>query len=65
MRAWANRNDVRTAAVLGCAGLAAFVVSHLLARAIGAWPAVLVVAGAMAVAAWLRADTRVSVPLAL
>lgn len=65
VRAWAHRNDVRTAAVLACAGLAAFVLSHLLARAIGAWPAVLVVAAAMAAAAWRRADARVSAPLAL
>jgi hypothetical protein len=45
--------------VLGLAGLAAFVLSHVLARAIGAWPAVLLVSAALAVAAWLRADTRV------
>jgi hypothetical protein len=59
IREWLRRNDTRTAVVLGCAGLAAFILSHVLARAIGAWPAVLLVAGALAVAAWLRADTRV------
>jgi hypothetical protein len=59
VREWARRNDARTALVLGLAGLAAFVLSHVLARAIGAWPAVLLVAAALAVAAWLRADTRV------
>jgi hypothetical protein len=59
IREWLRRNDTRTAIVLGCAGLAAFVLSHVLARAIGAWPAVLLVAAALAVAAWLRADTRV------
>jgi hypothetical protein len=64
VRAWSRRNDTRTAAVLACAGLAAFVLSHVLARAIGAWPAVLVVAAGMAVAAWLRADARAH-PLAL
>jgi hypothetical protein len=58
IREWARRNDARTAIVLGCAGLAAFVLSHVLARAIGAWPAVLLVSAALAVAAWLRADTR-------
>ena len=59
VREWARRNDGRTALVLGLAGFAAFVLSHVLARAIGAWPAVLLVAAALAVAAWLRADTRV------
>jgi hypothetical protein len=58
VRAWTSRNDARTAAILACTGLAAFVVSHVLARAIGAWPAVLLVSAAMAVAAWIRADTR-------
>lgn len=59
IREWARRNDTRTAVILGCVGLAAFVVSHVLALAIGAWPAVLLVAAAMALAAWLRADSRV------
>jgi hypothetical protein len=59
VRAWTQRNDTRTAVTLACAGLAAFVLSHVLALAIGAWPAVLLVAAAMAAAAWLRADSRV------
>jgi hypothetical protein len=58
VREWTRRNDARTAAVLACAGLAAFALSHVLALAIGAWPAVLLVAAAMAIAAWLRADLR-------
>jgi hypothetical protein len=58
VREWTRRNDTRTAIVLACAGLAAFVVSHLLARAIGAWPAVLLVAAAMALVTWVRADAR-------
>jgi hypothetical protein len=58
VREWTRRNDTRTALVLACAGLAAFVVSHVLALAIGAWPAVLLVAAAMAIATWLRADAR-------
>jgi hypothetical protein len=58
IREWSRRNDTRTAVILGCAGLAAFVISHVLALAIGAWPAVLIVAAAMAIAAWLRADAR-------
>lgn len=60
VREWARRNDTRTALVLACAGLAAFVVSHVLALAISAWPAVLLVAAAMAIAAWVRADARPS-----
>ncbi|HEY2571966.1 MAG TPA: hypothetical protein VGI27_10850 [Solirubrobacteraceae bacterium] len=59
VRAWAQRNDTRTAVTLACTGLAAFVLSHVLALAIGAWPAVLLAAAAMAAAAWLRADARV------
>jgi hypothetical protein len=58
VREWTRRNDTRTALVLACAGLAAFVVSHVLALAIGAWPAVLLVAAAMALATWVRADAR-------
>ena len=56
IREWRRRNDTRTAVILGCSGLAAFVLSHVLALAIGAWPAVLVAAAAIALAAWLRAD---------
>jgi hypothetical protein len=59
VRAWTQRNDTRTAVTLACAGLAAFALSHVLALAIGAWPAVLLVAAAMAAMAWLRADARV------
>jgi len=59
VRAWTQRNDARTAVTLACTGLAAFALSHVLALAIGAWPAVLLVAAAMAVAAWLRADAHV------
>jgi hypothetical protein len=57
-RAWTRRHGPRTAATLVCVGLGAFVISHLLALAIGAWPSVLVVAAAMAAAAWTRADAR-------
>jgi hypothetical protein len=58
VREWTRRNDMRTALVLACAGLAAFVISHVLALAIGAWPAVLLVAAAMALATWARADAH-------
>jgi hypothetical protein len=62
IRAWTLRHGARTAVVLACAGLLAFIVSHVLALAIGAWPAVLLVAVAMASAAWIRADARADLP---
>ena len=58
IQAWARRHGARTAATLACVGFAALILSHLLALAIGAWPSVLVVAAAMAAAAWRRADAR-------
>jgi hypothetical protein len=57
-RVWMRRHSPRTAMTLVGVGLFAFVISHLLALAIGAWPAVLVVAAGMAVAAWTWADSR-------
>jgi hypothetical protein len=59
VRAWTRRNGQRTAFALACVEFAAFVLSHVLARAIGAWPAVLLVAAAAGAAAWVYADTRV------
>jgi hypothetical protein len=53
---WRRRHGAKTAATLTCVGLGALVLSHLLALAIGAWPSVLLVAAAMAAAAWSRAD---------
>ena len=58
IRQWARRHGTRTAAILAGVGLGAFVASHVLAAAIGAWPAVLLVAAAMAAVAWTRADVR-------
>jgi hypothetical protein len=57
-RAWLARNGTREAIALSGAALAAFVLSHLLAMAIGAWPSVLVCAAALAALAWVRADAR-------
>lgn len=57
IHAWLQRHGTRTATTLGCTGLGLFIVSHLLALAIGAWPSVLVVAAAMAWVAWVRADS--------
>lgn len=58
MRAWERRHGLRTALALGCFGLAAFVLSHLLALAVGAWPAVLLASVAMAAVAWRWSDVR-------
>ena len=56
--AWQRRHGRRTAATLGCVGFAAFVLSHVLALAIGAWPSVLVVAAVVAAVTWIRADAH-------
>jgi hypothetical protein len=56
---WRRRHGTRTAAQLGGVGFAAFVVSHVLALGMGAWPAVLIVAAVTAAATWALADSRV------
>jgi len=56
--AWLQRHGRRTATVLGCVGFAAFVLSHVLALAIGAWPSVLFVSAVVAVVTWTQADAR-------
>jgi len=56
IQTWRHRHGPRIAATLACAGIGAFVLSHVLALAIGAWPSVLLVAVAMAAAVWSRAD---------
>jgi hypothetical protein len=58
IRTWLQRHGIKTAATLACFGLGAFVASHLLALVIGAWPSVLLVSAAMAVATWTRADAH-------
>jgi hypothetical protein len=58
IRAWRRRHGARTAAILASVGLGAFIASHLIALAIGAWPAVLLVSGVVAAVAWTQADTR-------
>jgi hypothetical protein len=58
MRVWTRRHGLRTAVFLSAVGLVAFIVSHVLAVAVGAWPAVLLVAAATGAAVWLRADLR-------
>jgi hypothetical protein len=59
IQAWRRRHGTRTAVTLACVGLGAFVISHVLALAIGAWPSVLLVSAVVAAVAWTRADTRV------
>jgi hypothetical protein len=55
---WRERARTAVAVGLEVAFLAAFVVSHLLARVIGGWPAVLVVAATVALLAYALADSR-------
>jgi len=59
IQAWRRRHGTRTAAILACVGVGAFVFSHVLALVIGAWPAVLLVSAGMAAVAWTQADARV------
>jgi hypothetical protein len=58
IRAWQGRHGTRTAVILGCVGFGAFVLSHLLGLAIGAWPSVLLVSAVVAVVVWKRADAH-------
>ncbi|MFE4174921.1 hypothetical protein ACFRR7_23205 [Streptomyces sp. NPDC056909] len=51
-RQWQRTGGTKTAVGLSVAYVAAFAGSHPLAKKIGAWPAVLTVAGAVAVASW-------------
>jgi hypothetical protein len=55
---WTRRHGAPTAARLAGVGLGAFVASHVLALALGAWPSVLIVAAATALVVWLLADAR-------
>ena len=55
---WLRRDGRRTAALLTIAGLSAFAFSHVLAQAIGAWPAVLLVAVVVALVCWQVSDVR-------
>jgi hypothetical protein len=62
IREWTRRHGPRTAITLACVALGAFIVSHVLALGIGAWPAVLFVSAIVAVVTWQRADSRPSEP---
>ena len=60
LREWHSRHDTRTAVILGSVGFGAFVASHVLALAIGAWPSVVLLAGLTGAITWARADARES-----
>lgn len=55
---WLRRDGRRTAIELTAFGLAAFALSHVLAKLIHPWPSVLVVSAATAGACWWRSDSR-------
>lgn len=57
-REWAKHAGPVNAAILGAVYAGAFAVSHPLAKKIGAWPAVLTVAGVSAAAAWVLSDRK-------
>ncbi|MGH2911467.1 MAG: hypothetical protein ACRDJ3_03220 [Solirubrobacteraceae bacterium] len=59
IQAWRRRHGTRTATILASVGLAAFIFSHVLALAIGAWPSVLLVSAIVAAVTWTRADARI------
>jgi hypothetical protein len=58
IRIWARRHGASTAARLAAVGFAAFVLAHVLALVVGAWPAVSIVAAVTAVVTWTLADAR-------
>lgn len=58
IRLWRSRDGSRVAIGLAAAGLLAFALSHVVALMIGAWPAVLLAAAAMAALSWRRSDAR-------
>lgn len=55
---WLRRDGRRTAIWLTLVGLVAFALSHVLALAIGAWPAVVLVAAVTFAACWTVSDSR-------
>jgi hypothetical protein len=55
---WVRRDGRRTAIWLTLEGLGAFALSHLVALAIGAWPAVVLVAAVTFAVCWRLSDSR-------
>jgi hypothetical protein len=62
IRIWLHRHGARTATRLAGVGFAAFVASHVLALAVGPWPAVLIVAAATGAVTWALADAHELAP---
>ena len=61
---WIRRDGNTTAVRLTLVGLTAFVMSHVIALAIGAWPAVLLVSAVTAWLAWRWSDSKIFDPVA-
>ncbi|MFH8986615.1 hypothetical protein [Streptomyces sp. NPDC017940] len=57
-RQWRQQAGTKTTAALSAAYVAGFAGSHPLAKKMGAWPAVLGVAGAVALTSWAATDRR-------
>lgn len=55
---WRRQQGLAVAIALVAAYLAAFALSHPLGRAIGSWPAVVVVSALVAAIVWARVDRR-------
>jgi hypothetical protein len=55
---WVRRHGRRTTIRLTLVGLGAFVLSHVVALAIGGWPAVLLAAAFTSAACWRLSDRR-------
>jgi len=55
---WRRRDGTRVTVQLTAAGLAAFILSHVLGLVIGAWPSVIVVSAATAALCWQMSDRR-------
>jgi hypothetical protein len=58
VRSWTLRHGPRTAISLAGVALGAFIISHVLAVLVGAWPAVLLVAALTGAVVWVRSDAR-------
>lgn len=56
---WVRRDGTATAVRLTLVGLAAFVLSHVIGLAIGAWPSVLLVSAVTAWFCWRWSDAKV------
>jgi hypothetical protein len=61
---WAKRSGPVTAGALLATYVAAFAVSHPLAKQIGAWPSVFTVSAVTAGAAYLASDRRIAIEAA-